>query len=188
MLINLGLIDVFLVLGERSRKLKKVEQCPWDIINIQKGLVKTLRDMAAIKLTNDTGDVFEGSYDKELWANLDEHVLKVLSGEYKGQETEVFQAFRRGRSADDMRRSSLSLLITVQNRLSSLCNAIASNLEERIETVKTHTSTELITTMGECFDIGDMLEKDELDEDFNKKGIKSLETVLKKARYEENET
>ena len=54
--------------------------------------------------------------------------------------------------------------------------------------MKTHTSTELITTMEECFDIGNMLEKDELDEDFNKKGMKSLETVLKKARYDENET
>ena len=42
--------------------------------------------------------------------------------------------------------------------------------------------------MEECFDIGNMLEKDELDEDFNKKGMKSLETVLKKARYDENET
>ena len=36
---------------------------------------------------------------------------KILSEDYKGQDTTVFQVFKRERTADDIRKSSLSLLM-----------------------------------------------------------------------------
>ena len=87
--------------------------------------------MADIRLTNEGGETFEDSFNKDLWPALGLNVEKVLKGEYKGQETTVFQMFRRGRSSDSIKKDSLSLLITVQNRLSSLCNEIASKLEKK---------------------------------------------------------
>ena len=45
----------------------------------------------------------------------------ILSEDYKSQDTIVFQVFRREIIADDIRKISLSLIITVENRLASLC-------------------------------------------------------------------
>ena len=45
---------------------------------------------------------------------------KILSEDYKGQDTTVLQDFRRERTADDINKSSLSLLIIVQNGTASL--------------------------------------------------------------------
>ena len=135
MMINIGLIDIFWLLEQTSKRLQKVELCPWEI------------------MTNVNGDVLEKQLDKKLWAALDMNVEKILSGEYKGQQTTVFQMFRRGRSADDIRQSSLSLLLTIQNRLSSLCRNIVDNLDKRPKNVKDHKSTDIIKTMGKCLNV-----------------------------------
>ena len=58
---------------------------------------------------------------------------KILSEDYKGQDTTVFQVFRRERTADAIKKSSLSLLIIVQNGPASLFNDIATKSEERLE-------------------------------------------------------
>ena len=184
MMVNLGLIDVFTVLGNTSKSLQKVEQFPWEILKTQNELIKTLRSMANIQLTDLTGERFEGNFDKDLWIKLNEDVEKVLSGEYKGQDTQVFQVFRRGRSSDDIRQSSLSLLKTVQNRLSSICKAIAGSLETRLENEDTHGSTQLIKSMGQCLDIQEMLEKGTDDEDFNERGLSTLADILDTAMYD----
>ena len=47
---NLGLIDIFSLLGKMSRRLQKVELFPWEISQIQDELVSTLRQMSNIKL------------------------------------------------------------------------------------------------------------------------------------------
>ena len=183
MMTNLGLMDIFRLMGQVSKALQTVELFHWEILDIQDGLIKNLRKMAEIKLTNESGDVFEDNFDKELWLELGMKVEKILSGDYKGQDTTVFQVFRRGRSAEDIRKSSLSLLITVQNRLASLCNAIATKFEERLENEKDHQSTDLIRSMGECLDLTDIIEKGDEDDKFNASGEKSLKNVVKKANY-----
>ena len=43
MLNNLGLIDVFTLLGSISKSLQKVEPFPWEISRTQGDLIKTLR-------------------------------------------------------------------------------------------------------------------------------------------------
>ena len=75
--------------------------------------------------------------------------------------------FRRGRSGDDIQLSSLSLLKTVQNRLSSLCRNIAAKLEERLAVEKDHPSSELIRLMGNCLNVKEILDKGVTDEGFN---------------------
>ena len=139
--------------------------------------------MADLKLTDEAGQEFEKRFDQKLWPSLDKVGEKVLSGEYKGQDTTVFQLFRRGRSADDIKKSSLSLLTTVQNRLSSRCNSIASKLEARLGNEKDHKSTELIKTMGRCLNIETIIEKGTADETFNNTGEENLKILLDTAKY-----
>ena len=187
MMTNLGLMDVFRQLGEASRKLQTVELFPWEVLDIQSGLIRILRDMAEIKLTNDAGDTFEEGFNKELWSELSVNVEKILKGEYRGQETEVFQMFRRGRSSDSIKQSGLSLLISVQNRLSSLCNEIAAKFEKRLSVEKDHPSVELIRVMSKCLNILEIIEKGDGDEDFNMRGEESLKIVIEKAQYSSEE-
>ena len=188
MMIHLGLIDIFNLLGVMSKRFQKVEVFPWQIIDIQEDMISALKNMSNIKLTNAAGDIIEKDLDKKLWPALEKNVENVLKGEYKGQETTVFQQFRRGRSADDIKQSSIRVLLTVQNRLGSLCKAIASKFEERIGREKDHKSAEIIKTMGECLNISEIIEKGLEDEEFNVAGEESLITVLKKAKYSDLET
>ena len=187
MAINIGLIDIFRLLGQTSKRLQKVELFPWEIVDIQENVIKDLRKMSEIKMTNEKGNDLEKQFDKKLWTALDMNIEKILRGEYKGQETTVFQMFRRGRSADDIRQSSLSLLLTIQNRLSSFCRIVANNLEERLNNVKDHKSTNLIKTMGKCLNVRDILKMGE-DKEFNIIGEQNLKIILSKAKYSENES
>ena len=70
MLINLGLIDIFRLLGQVSKKLQTVELFPWEIIGTQTDLIRALRGMAELRLTDFDGEAFEYSFDKVLWASL----------------------------------------------------------------------------------------------------------------------
>ena len=160
---------------------------PWEIEDIQENVIKDLRKMSEIKMTNEKGNDLEKQFDKKLWTALDMNIEKILRGEYKGQETTVFQMFRRGRSADDIRQSSLSLLLTIQNQLSSFCRIVANNLEERLNNVKDYKSTNLIKTMGKCLNVTDILKMGE-DKEFNIIGEQNLKIILSKAKYSENES
>ena len=96
-----------------SKRLQKVEQFPWEILKTQDELVKMLKKRAQIKLENDDTEVTENILDEKLWPNLGTNLENILNGTYKGLKTTVFEMFRRGRSADDIRSSSLRLLTTV---------------------------------------------------------------------------
>ena len=183
MMTNLGLIDVFRQLGQVSRNLQTVELFPWEVLEIQSGLIKTLREMSTIKLTNEAGETFENNFDRELWHDLGLNVEKVLRGEYKGQDTTVFQMFQRGRSGEAIKEGSLSLLISVQNRLSSLCNGLASKLEKRLSVEKDHPSVNLIRHMADCLDIMEIIKKGDRDEDFNAVGERGIQKLTNKAKY-----
>ena len=101
-MVNLGLIDIFRVLGMASKSLQRVEIFPWDVLVIQEELISKLREMACIKATNVNGENFDQmSIDEKLWLSLSGDIDKVLRGEYRGQDTTVFQVFRGGRSGDD---------------------------------------------------------------------------------------
>ena len=187
MMINLGLIDIFNLLGQISKRLQQVEIFPWEIAEIQEELILSLGQMASIKLTDDEGTVFDSEFNKNLWPVLSRDIDNILKGEYKGQNTTVFNMFRRGRSGDDIKQSSIRVLITVQNHLGSLCRAIANKFTERLGKEKDHKSAKLIKTMGDCLNIRKIIEKGSSDEDFNTCGEESLNILLGKAKYSNSE-
>ena len=188
MMINLGLIDIFRVVSMASKSLQKVEIFPWDVLSIQEELLTKLRDMASIKVAMVDSEEFENNLDENLWPSLSQDIKNILRGEYRGQDTTVFQMFRRGRSGDDIQSSSLSILKTVENRLSSLCKSLASKLESRLAKEKDHQSSAIIAMMGKCFDINTILEKGMTDVEFNEAGMKALEEIVGKAGYSLEET
>ena len=61
MLLNLGLLDIYRILGSISSQLQSVEQFPWDIPKKQSELVDTLLKMEKLKLevNEETGEVEE---------------------------------------------------------------------------------------------------------------------------------
>ena len=75
----------------------------------------------------------------------------------KANKLQFCKGSEGGRSADDIRQISLSLLPTIMNHLSSLCRNIAGNLEKRLENLKDYKSTDLIKTMGKCLNVKDIL-------------------------------
>ena len=183
MMINLGLIDIFRLMGMASKELQKVEIFPWDVLGIQESLISNLRTMADLKITDESGKEFENKLNEKLWPALNKDVENILRGEYKGQDTTVFQMYRRGRSGDDIKLSSLSVLKTVENRLSSLARIIASKLESRLAVEKDHQSSEIISLMGKCLNVEKIIAMGMTDEEFNDEGRASLKIVVGKAGY-----
>ena len=182
-MINLGLMDIFRLVGMASKELQKVEIFPWDVLVIQESLIYNLRSMADLKITDESGKDFENKLNEKLWLALDKDVENILRGEYKGKDTNVFQIYRRGRSGDDIKLSSLSVLKTVENRLSSLARIIASKLESRLAVEKDHQSSEIISLMGKCLNIEKIIKKSMTDEEFNDECRASLKIVVGKAGY-----
>ena len=78
---------------------------------------------------------------------------KYLVVSIKANRLQSCKCSEGGRSADDIRQISLSLLPMIMNHLSSLCRNIAGNLEKRLENVKDHKSTDIIKTMGKCLNV-----------------------------------
>ena len=95
MMTNLGLMDIFKLLGKVSKRLQTVELFPLDIIEIQEGLMKDLKKMDELNPTDEVGDIFEKRFDEKLWANLDKDADEILSGEYRGQDTIIFGVQKR---------------------------------------------------------------------------------------------
>ena len=108
---------------------------------------------------------------------------KYLVVSIKVSSLQSCKCLEGGRSADDIRQISLSLLQTIQNRLSSLCRNIADNLDKRLKNVKDHKSTDIIKTMGKCLNVRDILKMEEDDKEFNMIGEESLKILISKAKY-----
>ena len=53
MILNLGLLDVYRILGSVSSQLQSVQQFPWEIPKKQKELTETLQKMEMLKQTVD---------------------------------------------------------------------------------------------------------------------------------------
>ena len=181
LILTLGLLDVYRLLGSVSSQLQTVEQFPWNIPQKQLELMKTLRRMEKLKLTMmDNGELEE--IDGSLWPSLSEKLESVLESTYVSAQTVLEVHPRRGRSAQDI-SACCSLLQTVENRLTSLCKHLASVLENR---VNENPTPEVISTMAKCLDLQDLLEKEET-ETLRKEREKCLKSVAKIAKYEDGE-
>ena len=198
LLLNLGILDVYQVLGSASKQLQTVEQFPWNVPKLQQGLIEQLRKMEKLKLSESNREI-----DGTLWKNFAAKLEDVLEDSYMTAQTAVFaqgdfiditladeddalmkfNAFlgaRRGRAAMDVSPHK-SLLITVENRLGSLVRFLKTRLEERIAANPT---PEIIVEMGKCFDLGDILVEEETVE-VGEIRSKSLKKIMAAANYEE---
>ena len=179
LILNLGLLDVYRLLGSVSSQLQTVQLFPWDIQKKQHSLLETLKKMENLKLTmnTDTGEVEE--INQSLWPSLGETLDSILDVNYLSGRTVTEMEPRKTRSQADI-SSSKSLLLTVQNRLSSLCKHLASILESRL---KEHPTPEVISIMAGCLDLGCILDEEETEEvKANRK--KCLKKLVKAARIE----
>ena len=82
-----------------------------------------------LSVSDDTGEVDE--IDQLLWPNLGEHVNKIMDDEYVSVQTAMGQGRRMGRSKGDI-SASLSVLTSVENKLTSLVRNIVKHLELRL--------------------------------------------------------
>ena len=182
LILNLGLLDIYRLLGSVSSQLQTVQMFPWDIPKKQRELICLLRKMEKLKLTiNDETDEME-EINQQLWENLGEKLDFVLDEKYVSAATTLSAGRRTGRSSADISASS-SLLSTVENKLSSLCSHLAKHLERRIEKNPT---PKVIELMGKCLDLGELLKKD-VDKDDEKKREESLKSIAKIDKYSEND-
>jgi hypothetical protein len=84
--VNLGLIDIYRLLGSYSCLLQMVEQFPWTVEQRLRELIQCLRDMSTMKLNSaeeddEVTDVGAG-IDQKIWPRLSQHVDSVLTEQY----------------------------------------------------------------------------------------------------------
>ena len=125
-LVNLGLIDIYGLLGCYSCLLQTVEQFPWTVEQRLRELIPCLQDMSAISLkpAREDGKVTDVSagIDKKRWPRLSQYVNSVLTVGLAVERT-------RGESAADI--GSNDSMLTAQNRLTSHCKNLAERIENR---------------------------------------------------------
>ena len=131
--------------------LQKVKQFPWEVTDKHESLVKDLRDMSKLKLTNSDNKVTLGNIDKEAWPNLKEVLEKVLRDECIHSVTLLFHEQRRGRSLDDI--GGRDILKTLENRLTSLWKKVAGRIEGRAFRNKEFPIPDVIKLSGECLNL-----------------------------------
>ena len=173
-----GIQDLYRLLGSISSLLPTVQQFPWDIPKTQMKLLKQLKSMEKLQLSvnDETGEVDE--VDQSLWPNLGKHLNKIMNDEYVSVQTAMGQGRRMGRSKGDI-SSSLSVLTSVENNLTSLVRNIVKHLELRLTASPT---PKVIMEAGKCLDLEDIIITEESDT-VKADREKSLKFLLKKAKY-----
>ena len=179
LLVNLGVLDIYRLLGSFSKQLQRVEQFPWDIPKLQQSLVQQLETMEGLKLSEGGGE----GIDQNMWTSLGEKLEDILEENYMTAQTSVFgPGLRRGRTSQDMSPHQ-SLLVTVQNKLVSLVKNLKVKLVERINANPT---PDIIIEMGKCLNLEAILDEEE-SQDVKEKQRKSLKRVMERAKYDEED-
>ena len=158
-----------------------VQQFPWEIPKRQSEFLNQLKKMQNLKISvkEDIEEVHE--VDQSLWPMLGEHIEDVMKDRYVSIQTVLTHRNRMGRSMDDIPATeSQSVLVTVENRLTSLVSALVMNQEKRLADTPT---PEVIKEAGRCLDLEDILQNEETTEVKNERE-KSLKNLMRKANYE----
>jgi hypothetical protein len=92
LLTNLGILDVYNLLGGISKELQTVEQFPWNIPKLQQKLLKQLEKMVNLSLS--MSDVTEETeeIDQSVWENLGAKIDDILEDKYVSVQTSLFGA------------------------------------------------------------------------------------------------
>jgi hypothetical protein len=180
-MVNLGLIDIYRLLGSYSCLLQTIEQFPWTVEQRLRELIQCFRDMSTMKLNSaeeddEVTDVSAG-IDQKRWPRFFQQVDSVLTEQYHGLSTELAVERRRGRSAADM--GSNDILLTVENRLTSLCKNLADRIENRTIKNEKYPIADIFQLIASCFELQDLLQT-RVDSVENY-GVVELKKLLKQA-------
>ena len=202
-LMNLGILDVYTLLGSTSKQLQKVETFPWQIPKVQQELLEELCKMEKLKLSMDEGGQLVKEIDQSVWGSLGKKIDDIMEDKYLSVQTPLaapgslighfgmtfgsvqctvhtnhITGMRRGRSAADV-SSCQSVLTSVENKLTSLARRLRIMLQERITNNPTPS---VIKMMGKCLDLGDILETEETGE-IKQEREQNLKKVMIRAKY-----
>ena len=180
-MVNLGLIDIYRLLGSHSCLLQTVEQFPWTVEQRLRELIQCLRDMSPISLKSaeeddEVTDV-SADIDAKRWPTLSQYVNSVLTEQYHGLSTGLAEERRRSRSAADV--GSNGGLLTVQNRLTSLYKILAERIENRTIKNEKYPIPDIFQLMASCFELQDLFQRKVDSVDYY--GVLELKELLKQA-------
>ena len=87
---NLGLLDIYHLLGGVSKELQTVQLFPWKIPVLQSKLLVSLKKMETLKLSlNDETEELE-AIDQSVWKNLGEKIGDILEDKYVEAQAPLF--------------------------------------------------------------------------------------------------
>ena len=188
----LGCIDIYRVIATASCDLQTVEQFPWEVVANLNSVVTKLKKMSeTLKIVNsDSNGNVTGEQtievDENEWPHLARHLNDLKSGKFKNLAVGSGAARRAGRIRSYFGHEND--LLTVQNRLTTLCKYEAKHIATRTVNNQEHPYPPIISSMEGCFDIQKMISASTEEEfDISFYGIDCLEKVLKQASYKSEE-
>ena len=184
----LGCIDVYRVIATASCDLQAVEQFPWQVVSRLKTVIATLNCMSnSLKIVAvDANENVEPEdtieVDPKYWPHLAAHIEELKTGKFKN----LAIGSRAERNSGRIRSyfAHENDLMTVQNRLTTLCKYEAKHIEKRTVGCEEYPYPPIISSMEGCLDVQKMVLAGGQDKfDLNTYGIDCLEKVLNQASY-----
>ena len=86
-LTNLGIQDIYRLLGSSSKELQTVEQFPWNIPKLQQKLLRQLEKMECLKLCMDDDTEELEEIDQTVWECLGDKIDDILNDKYVSVQT-----------------------------------------------------------------------------------------------------
>ena len=152
--------------------------------------LKRMSETLKIVPTDDNSNIDEDqegtentiAVDENEWPMLAKHLEELKSGKFKSLAVGAGPARRAGRIRDFFGHEND--LLTVQNRLSSLCKYEYKHISKRTVENEEHPFPSIISSMEGCLDIQKMIVASRLDDfELASYGVDCLERVLNQASY-----
>ena len=189
----LGSIDIYRVIGTASCDLQTVEQFPFEVIANLNMVIEKLEKMSnTLKVVN-TADLNGNDEEQESivvdaneWPHLSKHLKELEKGTFKNLAVGGQAAKRASRIRSYMAHEND--LLTVQNRLATLCKYQAKHIAARTVKNEQHPYNPIIPAMDGCFNLQRIILASEGENfDIACYGVDDLEKVLKHASYSHDE-
>ena len=189
----LGCIDIYRVIATASSELQTIDQFPWEVVAKLRIVIKKLDQMSKslkiINLKSGENDEIEESVeiDSNEWPYLSKHLEELKSGEFHGLTLNSGAATAKEVGRITRIKSDCGKekdLITLHNRLTSLCKYQSMHIAARTVDNQKHPFPKVISSMEDCFDIQKMIIaiRDE-DYEIESYGLESLQEILTAASY-----
>ena len=191
----LGCTDIYRVIATASCDLQQVEQFPWQVLAVLNDVIAKLKKMSTtLKIVPAAEPSTEGEEVEETievdgneWPLLAKHLEELKSGKFKTLAVGAGPARRAGRIRAFLGHEND--LLTVQNRLTTLCKYESQHISRRTIENQDHPFPAIISSMEGCFDVQKMIMASRQDEfDLAFYGVDCLEKVLSQASYNQTDS